>query len=263
MAVSVSDSPSPALTARFSLQGKTAWITGAGRGLGRALAIGLAGAGARLAITSRDEAGLVALAKELAPSEVLVAPGSVSDAPAMAAVAARVARELGGPDVLVNMAGISPTVRRSEELDDQAWRQILEVNLSGTFYCCREAAKYMIAAGGGVIINVSSVYGSTGAARMAAYGASKGAVENLTRSLAIEWASQGVRVNCLAPGYIRTDLTRAYLDSRLGAEVRARIPMGQPGEPDDIVGAALFLASDASSYVTGAIIPIDGGWTAQ
>jgi NAD(P)-dependent dehydrogenase (short-subunit alcohol dehydrogenase family) len=121
----------------------------------------------------------------------------------------------------------------------------------------------MLAQGSGSIINVSSVHGSTGVARMAAYGASKGGVENLTRSLSVEWAGSGVRVNCLAPGYIETDLTHDYLRSRHGEQVRGGIPMGHPGAADDLVGAAVYLASDASRYVTGAVIPVDGGWTAR
>jgi NAD(P)-dependent dehydrogenase (short-subunit alcohol dehydrogenase family) len=248
----------------FSLRGKVAWITGASRGLGRAVAAGLAEAGACIAITARSEADLASLAQELgSPSKVKVAPGNVADPARMADIAENIAKDFGAIDILVNTAGISPTVRESEDLATQEWRAVLDVNLSGTFFCCREAGRLMLARGSGSIINVSSAHGSTGVARMAAYGASKGGVENLTRSLAVEWASSGVRVNCLAPGYMVTDLTRAYLSSRFGDHVRANIPMGQPGTDTDLLGAALFLASDASSYVTGAIIPVDGGWTAQ
>jgi NAD(P)-dependent dehydrogenase (short-subunit alcohol dehydrogenase family) len=195
--------------------------------------------------------------------DVAVLPGSVADPAAMAATARAVVDQLGGLDVLVNMAGICPTVRRSEDLADAEWQQVLDVNLSGTFYCCRAAARYMIDAGGGSIINVSSAHGSTGVIRMAAYGASKGGVENLTRSLAIEWAPRGVRVNCLAPGYFETQLTSAYLASSAGERVKRSIPMGRIGDRSELVGAAVFLASDASSYMTGALLNVDGGWTAQ
>jgi NAD(P)-dependent dehydrogenase (short-subunit alcohol dehydrogenase family) len=245
------------------LDGMVAWITGASRGLGRALSLGLAQAGARLAVTARNKDDLVALAGDLPGSPVVVLPGSVADPAAVSAMAREVVAELGRLDVLVNMAGINPTVCRSENLGDQDWREIVEVNLSGTFYCCREAGRHMIGAGGGSIINVSSVHGSTGVPRMAAYGASKGGVENLTRSLAVEWAPQGVRVNCVAPGYFHTDLTSGYLASRFGDRVRASIPMGRVGQADELVGAAIFLASNASSYVTGATMHVDGGWTAQ
>jgi NAD(P)-dependent dehydrogenase (short-subunit alcohol dehydrogenase family) len=262
----MTESPPSELTPKvdkFALPGKVAWITGASRGIGRAVAAGLAEAGASIAITARNEAELRSLAKELDGREVFLAAGSVSDAELMATRASEIMDRFGRLDVLVNFAGISPTVRRSEELTDSEWLSVLDVNLNGVFYCCREAAARMLQAGSGSIINVSSVHGSTGVARMAAYGASKGAIENLTRSLAIEWADRGVRVNCLAPGYIRTDMTEAYLSSRFGERVHAAIPMGRAGDVDELVGAAVFLAGDASSYVTGAVIPVDGGWTAQ
>jgi NAD(P)-dependent dehydrogenase (short-subunit alcohol dehydrogenase family) len=251
------------LVTKGPLDGKVAWITGASRGLGRAVSEAFAKAGARLAVTARRESDLHTLADELSDHKVLVLPGSVTDSAAVSAIAQDVVAELGGLHVLVNMAGISPSVDRSEDLTDETWREILDVNLSGTFYCCREAGRHMLSAGGGSIINVSSVHGSTGVARMAAYGATKGGVENLTRSLAIEWAPRGVRVNCLAPGYFYTQLTERYLASSAGDRVRASIPMRRPGNPHEVVGAAIYLASDAASYVTGASFHVDGGWTAQ
>jgi NAD(P)-dependent dehydrogenase (short-subunit alcohol dehydrogenase family) len=244
------------------LEGRTVWVTGASRGIGRALASGLARAGARLAVTSRARSDLESLKDELPGQDVLIMDGSVTDAERMSTVADRIAAKMGSLDVLITVAGINPVVRRSEELDNAAWQHVVDVNLTGTFFCCRAAASHMLEAGSGSIITISSVHGSTGVARMAAYAASKGAIESLTRSLAIEWAQRGVRVNCLAPGYIRTDLTAAYLDSRNGDQVISRIPMGLPGRPEDLVGAAIFLASDASSYMTGAIVAVDGGWTA-
>ena len=255
--------PGSTMDGLFGLAGKVCWITGAGRGIGRSIAAAFARAGGSIAVTGRTVASLESLRDELAGHEVLLLPGSVADGQAMEKAARRVVDEFGRLDVLANVAGISPTVRRSEDLGDGEWRDVIDVNLDGTFFCCRAAARHMLAAGSGSIINVSSVHGSTGVARMAAYGASKGAVENLTRSLSVEWARSGLRVNCLAPGYIETDMTRAYLSSRHGDEVRAGIPMGHPGVSEDLVGAALYLAGDASRYVTGAVIPVDGGWTAR
>lgn len=252
-----------ALDELFGLTGKVAWVTGGGRGIGRALAIGLARAGARVAVTARRADDLSALASELDDEEVYVLPGDVADARWVADAAVGVVDRFGTLDILVNAAGVSPTVRPSHELSDDEWHEVIDINLNGTFYCCREAGRHMVAKGTGSIVNFSSVHGSTGVARMAAYGASKGAVENLTRSLAIEWAPEGVRVNCLAPGYIETDMTHAYLRSRFGDEVRAAIPLGRPGNADDLVAATIFLAGDAAAYVTGAIIAVDGGWTAR
>jgi len=243
------------------LSGKVAWVTGAGRGLGRVIAIGMAAAGARLALTARTEVDLKAVAAEL-DTEVLLLAGSVADADFATKAADRIQAEMGSLDVLVNMAGINPEVTRSELLSDDSWDEVIGVNLSGTFYCCRGAARHMLAAGSGSIINVSSVHGHTGVSRMAAYAASKGGVENLTRALAIEWAQGGVRVNCLAPGYFRTALTEPYLSSRHGERVRAQIPQARFGEAAELVGAAIFLASDAASYMAGAIVSIDGGWSA-
>ncbi|MEV0135876.1 3-oxoacyl-ACP reductase family protein [Dactylosporangium sp. NPDC050688] len=256
-------------TGAADVAGKVIWITGASRGLGRAIAVALGRAGAHLAVTARTRTPLDALATELAADltsaggSVLVAEGQVNDSERMAAIADAVVARHGRLDVLVNMAGINPTVARSEQLSDPAWSEVVDVNLAGTFYCSREAGRHMLAAGRGSVINVSSVHGSTGVARMAAYAASKGGVENLTRALALEWAERGVRVNCLAPGYFRTDLTEAYLNGPRGAQVLAAIPMGRFGEPDELVGAVRFLASDAASYVTGSTLFVDGGWTAH
>ncbi|MFG3690232.1 SDR family NAD(P)-dependent oxidoreductase [Micromonospora sp. NPDC047740] len=248
-----------------SLADKVVWVTGAGRGLGRAIAAAVGRSGARLAVTARSAEQLATLGAELSdyPGEVRPFTADVSDAAAVREVAERIAEEWGTLDVLVNMAGISPTVVRSENLSDAAWHDVIDVNLSGTFYCCREAGRLMIASGGGSIVNVSSVHGSVGVPRMCAYAASKGGVEMLTKALAVEWADRGVRVNCLAPGYFRTAMTEPYLASSQGAKVRAAIPLGRVGETEELVGAALFLASDASSYVTGTTLLVDGGWTAQ
>lgn len=242
----------------FDLTGKTVWVTGAGKGLGRAIAVALASAGATVAVTSRTRGDLESLADELGAGTVVL-PGSVSDA----GFAESAVERLGRLDVLVNCAGISPVFKRSERVTDEEWREVLRVNLDGTWYCARAAGRRMLQQGGGSIINVSSVHATTGFERIAPYAASKGAVEALTRVLAVEWADRGVRVNTLAPGYFGTDLAGPLMNSRWGDTIRASVPLGRTGEPSELGGAAVFLAGDASSYVTGTTLYVDGGWTAH
>jgi NAD(P)-dependent dehydrogenase (short-subunit alcohol dehydrogenase family) len=246
------------------LRGKVAVVTGAGRGIGRAIAAGLAGAGARVGLFARTAGELadVQQAIEQAGGEALAVAGSVVDPEDLLALVAAVDERWGRLDVLVNNAGISPIFQRAEEIDDDEWRRIIEVNLSGSFYCCR-AAFALMARTGGSIVNVSSVAGTTGAERLAAYSASKGGLELLTRTLAIEWASRGIRVNAVAPGFIETDLTRDLLASRWRSRLLEQIPLGRFGQASEVVGAVTFLASEAASYITGATVFIDGGWSAR
>ncbi|MFG3293900.1 SDR family NAD(P)-dependent oxidoreductase [Streptomyces sp. NPDC048179] len=246
------------------LDGRTAWVTGAGKGLGRAIAVALSQAGATVAVTARTAPDLEQLAAELAGhgGKTLVVPGSIADSAAVREMAERITDATGRLDTLVNCAGISPHFTRSERVTDQDWQQVLDVNLQGTFYCCREAGKAMLAQRSGSIVNVSSVHASTGFERIAAYAASKGGVEALTRALAVEWADRGVRVNSLAPGYFHTDLSSGLLDSRWGERITAGTPLGRVGSADELGGAAVFLASDASRFVTGTTLTVDGGWTA-
>ncbi|MEU6539111.1 3-oxoacyl-ACP reductase family protein [Streptomyces sp. NPDC047000] len=246
------------------LDGRTAWVTGAGKGLGRAIAVALSQAGATVAVTARTAADLESLAAELAGhgGKVLALPGSVADSAVVRETAERITDTTGRLDALVNCAGISPHFTRSEQVTDQDWQQVLDVNLQGTFYCCREAGKAMLAQRSGSIVNVSSVHASTGFERIAAYAASKGGVEALTRTLAVEWADRGVRVNSLAPGYFHTDLSSGLLDSRWGERIVGGTPLGRVGDAGELGGAAVFLASDASRFVTGTTLTVDGGWTA-
>ncbi|MGW1617676.1 SDR family NAD(P)-dependent oxidoreductase [Streptomyces sp. NPDC002172] len=246
------------------LDGRTAWVTGAGKGLGRAIAVALAQAGATVAVTARTASDLETLESELTGhgGKVLVLPGSVADSAAVRETVGRIAERTGRLDVLVNCAGISPHFTRSEKVTDQDWRQVVDVNLAGTFYCCREAGKVMLEQRSGSIVNVSSVHASTGFERIAAYAASKGGVEALTRALAVEWADRGVRVNALAPGYFHTDLSSGLLDSRWGERIVRGTPLGRVGDATELGGAAVFLASDASRFVTGTTLTVDGGWTA-
>jgi NAD(P)-dependent dehydrogenase (short-subunit alcohol dehydrogenase family) len=251
----------------LDLEGKVAWVTGAGRGLGRAIAAGLSRFGASVAVTARTDSELLSLKEELeredGSREVLVLPGSVSSLDDVTAMVERLVGDRGGVDVLVHSAGISPTFSRTENLEQESWREVLDVNLSGCFYCCQAAGRVMLQRGAGSIVNISSVHGTVGLERLAAYAASKGGIDALTRALAVEWADRGVRVNSLAPGYFRTALSEPLLSSRWHDRFIKAIPMGRFGESDQLVGAAVFLASDASSYVTGSTLYVDGGWTAQ
>lgn len=246
----------------FDFSQSRVWVTGASRGLGRAIAGEFARAGARVAVTARSSEALEASAGEL--GDVLVLPGSVSDAASMADAADRIRDEWGGIDVLVNCAGISPSFVRSEDLDPDVWRDVLEVNATGSFICARAAARVMFdQAGGGAIVNVSSIMGQRGMQRLLGYAASKGAVDSLTRTLALEWAERGVRVNSVAPGYFETDMTTGLRESdRWRQVILDRVPMNRFAQPAEVTGAVLFLASDSASFITGATLAVDGGWTA-
>ncbi|MFJ6572191.1 SDR family NAD(P)-dependent oxidoreductase [Streptomyces sp. NPDC091292] len=246
------------------LDGRTAWVTGAGKGIGRAIAAALSRAGAAVAVTARTLPDLERLESDLAGQggKVLVLPGSVADSGAVRAMVERITEWTGTLDVAVNCAGTSPHFTRSERVTDDDWQQVIDVNLRGTFFCCREAGKVMLEQRSGSIVNISSVHARTGFERIAAYAASKGGVEALTRALAVEWADRHVRVNTLAPGYFHTDLSAGLLASRWGERIVGATPMGRVGDPEELGGAAVFLASDASRFVTGTTLTVDGGWTA-
>lgn len=250
----------------FDLSGKVAWITGAGKGLGRAVAAALHEAGATLVLTSRTESDLRELAAELeavtARRSGIVA-GSVDTAGFADRAVAHILEAYGRLDVLINCAGISPSFTRSEKLSDEVWRQVMRVNLDGAFYCARAAGAAMLEQGGGSIVNVTSVHADAGFDRIAAYAASKGGLDALTKTLAVEWADRGVRVNSLAPGYFRTDLSAGLLDSNWGQRIVDATPVGRVGHPHELGGAAVFLAGDASSYITGTTLHVDGGWLAH
>jgi gluconate 5-dehydrogenase len=249
---------------RFSLAGKVALVTGAGRGIGRAIALGLAEAGADLVLAARSAEQIESVAAEVRAlgRQALVVPTDVADGEQVEAMIERVGAEHGRLDVLVNNAGISPYYRRAERLAEAEWREVLDVNLTGTFLCCRAAAPLLQS--GGRVINVVSIGASVALERLAAYCVAKAGVEALTRVLAIEWAERGVLVNAIGPGFLSTEMTAGLRDNpRLRDGLIGRTPLGRLGEPEEVVGAALYLASAASSYVTGQTIYVDGGWTAQ
>jgi len=248
------------------LDGLVAWVTGASQGVGRSLALAMAAAGADLVLTARNEGALTDLAERIRAGgrAVEVVAGSVGDPADVAAAVAAAERTWGRLDVLVNNAGIGSSYRRVEQVDDQEWERVLGVNLGGAFACCRAALPLLSRSDAASVVNVSSVHGAVGGERLAAYSASKGGLEMLTRSLALEWAAKGIRVNSIAPGYLRTEMTTGLREhEQLGSELLARIPMGRFGEPSEIAAAVLFLAGRASSYVTGTTLFADGGWTAR
>jgi 2-deoxy-D-gluconate 3-dehydrogenase len=246
----------------FRLDGRVALVTGASRGLGAAMARALAVAGADLVLhASREEPratadGIAALCSARTASVT----ADLAD-PAAAERVIRGAHDaFGRIDILVNNAG---TIRRAAAVDygDEDWETVIQVNLSSVFRLCRAAGRGMLARGSGKIVNIASVLSFQGGIRVPAYAAAKGAVAQLTKSLANEWAGSGVCVNAIAPGYFRTDNTQPLIDDpQRYKDVTARIPAGRWGEPADLGGAVVFLASPASDYVHGHVLVVDGGW---
>ena len=250
---------------QFSLEGKVAVVTGSSRGIGRAVAEGLAGAGAAVTVNGRDPQTTRVVAEGIAASGArsLAISGDVGNSADVQRLIAETVSAFGRLDILVNNAGISPYYKPAETMTEAEWDDIINVNLKSVFLCCQAAARVMIPQKSGRIINMSSIASKVALPRMVAYTSAKGAINQLTRVLAVEWASHGILVNAIAPGYIETDLTKGLRENpnRMEAMLR-QIPLGRLGKPADIVGAAVYLASDAASYVTGHILDIDGGWLA-
>jgi NAD(P)-dependent dehydrogenase (short-subunit alcohol dehydrogenase family) len=250
--------------ASFRLDGKVAVITGASAGLGARFARVLAGAGARLVLAARRVERLEMLALELGDAFGVGCDLAEDGAPE-ALVAAALAH-YGRVDVLVNNAGVSEPTPAFDETTEQ-FSATVRVNLVAPFELARECARAMVATGeGGTIVNVASIWGLVGVGQIpeAGYAASKGGLVNLTRELAAQWARKGVRVNCLAPGWFRSEMTegRMFGDENAEKWMRQRTPMGRGGDEHELDGALLFLASSASSFMTGQTLCIDGGWTA-
>lgn len=251
-----------AVDATFDLAGRRALVTGASRGIGEALAVGLARFGADVAVTARDVAGLadvVAAIEGLGRKAVPVAMEARSVEGIRAGVA-EAAAALRGLDLVVVNAG-TEEVRASLEVEEELWDRIHETNLRGAFFTAQAGARLMAKAAGGTILNVCSLTSAVGVPTAAPYGASKAGLLGLTRALATEWAPLKIRVNAIGPGYFRTALTEVfYADEAWQQAMLARIPAGRFGDLRDLVGSAVFLASDAARYVTGQILYVDGGY---
>ena len=252
------------MTDLFDLTGKVAVVTGGAGGIGRAQALGLADAGADVVVTSRKLEHLEDAAGEIRAKgrQSLAVTVDVADEQSVAGMVKRVLEEFPRIDILVNAAGIS--IRKpADTFPIDEWQQVMDINTRGTFLCCQAVGRVMIKQGSGKIINLSSVRGRYGLpADYAAYCASKGAVDTLTRTLACEWAKYNVLVNAVAPTIVETDLTRPALANPDYAKMmKSRIPLGKWAMPEDIVGATIFFASKASDFVTGQVLYIDGGVT--
>jgi gluconate 5-dehydrogenase len=257
--------PEDSASSLFDLTGRIALVTGSSRGLGRVLARGLGQAGARVVLNGRRDETLREARASLA-SEGIAAETAcfdVTDPDAVEGGVARIEERIGAIDVLVNNAGIN--LRGSfTDLTEDTWRDVLAVNLDGIFHVCRTVGKGMVARRRGKVINICSLLSEAARPGVSPYAASKGAVKMLTRALAVEWAPHNVQVNGIGPGYFVTEMTKGLReDPERDKWVRERTPAGRWGRPQELVGAAVFLASEASSFVTGQIVYVDGGWLAS
>jgi NAD(P)-dependent dehydrogenase (short-subunit alcohol dehydrogenase family) len=249
----------------IDLAGKTALVTGASRGIGRAVAAGYAAAGARLALVARSADVLDEVRTEIesAGGRAMTIPCDVTDPAAVARMVDAAIAALGSVDILVNNAGGTSFMLPFAQLRFEGWEKVMRLNVDSLVHVTKAIAPHLLGRGSGSVINVASVAGLGGTPSLTPYGASKAAVISLTRSLAMEWGPAGVRVNALCPGWTATDLNRnLWEDERISAAMMAGVPLGRWAQPTEMVGAAVFLGSDASSYVTGQTLVVDGGLSA-
>jgi 2-deoxy-D-gluconate 3-dehydrogenase len=249
----------------FDLRGKVAIVTGGNGGLGRGMAVGLARAGAHIVIAARNQSKTAATAADFRQQygvEVLELQVDVCQEADIKAMVDEAMRTFGRIDILVNNAGTN--IRKSpSDLTASEWQTVIDTNLSSTFLCSQAVYEPMVSGGGGKIINNGSMFSIFGGSHVLAYAASKGGVVQLTKSLAVAWAPDNIQVNAILPGWLYTDLTRGAMEQlpELHDRVLQRTPQGRWGEPEDLAGAAVFLASRASDFVTGVAFPVDGGYS--
>jgi NAD(P)-dependent dehydrogenase (short-subunit alcohol dehydrogenase family) len=248
----------------FDLSGKNAFVTGASRGIGRSIAVGLAAAGADVALVARSEDGLAETASDITAlgRKAFVLPADVTSQQAVADAAAAAIEQLGYVDIVVNNAGGSNFMVGFRDLRLAGWEKLMRLNLDSAVYVCHAFAGHLLERRQGSVINVASVAGVMGSPFLAPYGAAKAGLISLTKSLAVEWGTEGVRVNALCPGWTATDLNRGlWEDPEAGPATVATVPMRRWGTAEEMAGPAVFLASPASSYMTGQVLLIDGGQT--
>jgi len=250
----------------FDLTGKVAIVTGASRGIGKAIAGAYAQAGARVVVCSRKAEAIESAASEIraAGGEALAAACHIGDADQVQAMVARTVAQWGAVDIVVNNAAVNPYFGTLLAADEGVWRKIFDVNLMGYLRVCKAVVPHMQAAGHGKIINVASIAGMVAAPGLGVYGVSKAAIIQLTRQLALELGRDGITVNAIAPGLIKTRFSEVmWSDPGVAEAITARVSLGRLGEAEDIIGAALLLASPASDYLTGTVLVVDGGLTAR
>jgi NAD(P)-dependent dehydrogenase (short-subunit alcohol dehydrogenase family) len=249
----------------MKLKNRVALITGASKGIGKGIGLRYSKEGAIVALASRSVDSLSEIAGDVrnAGGQALALPLDVRKPESIQEVVDKTVKKYGRLDIMVSNAGISMT-HPSETLPPEDWTHTVETNLSGVFFGCQSAARQMEKQGGGCIINITSIYGLVAGPMRAAYCASKAATNMLTKVLAIEWADRNIRVNAIAPGYVRTEMIQYMIDDgTLSVDsIKKRTPQGRMGEIEEIVGLAVYLASDEASFVTGSVLTVDGGWTA-
>jgi len=246
----------------FDLDGKVAIVTGASRGLGKAMAVGLAKAGADVVVTDiLDTSKVVEEIKKIGRKSIGLLV-DVSNKSSVEAMVKQTLEEFRRIDILVNNAGIL-RMGNAESMGKDDWDKVIDVNLTGQFLCAQAVGKQMIKQKSGNIINIASIAGLGGYAQSAVYSASKAGIILMTKSLAVEWGSHNIRVNAICPGVFATDMTDSFLKDRQFMEmINSRVPLKRYAKPDELVGSVIFLASKASDYMTGHALVIDGGWTA-